>query len=404
MTNHIARVAILLAGLAGSLISRSAAQEAPTDEMVIASAVPTFGITPYDSRTELSPVWMHAEYLYGVLGDRSLPALVTTSPNGTLPADAGVLGEPDTTVLIGGSDQLNAPGVRGFFGIRPLLWYDQSNPLEIETSLMWFGEEYDAAAGPSTGDPILARPFFDTISGNQTSSLVAYPGIRDGIVDTEVSSEIHSLGILFRQNWRQSERWRIDAVAGYRYFNLREKLVVDENLLLPTADPWGRDEYVERYDSFRTNNYFHGGEIGILARGAHFNWELEVRANVAIGGLRQNLSLDGFTFFDIPLASGQDDREQITLPGGFLTSPLELGGHSARSIAIMPQVDVTLYRRVTPDFDFTVGYTFVMVPDVIRLDDQVAVDFAGFPGTPPQPRTLNESDFFINALRIGVRL
>ena len=51
----------------------------------------------------------------------------------------------------------------------------------------------------------------------------------------------------------------------------------------------------------------------------------------------------------------------------------------------MPQVDVTLYRRITPDFDFTVGYTFVMVPDVIRLDDQVAVDFAGFPGTTPSP-------------------
>ena len=164
MTNHIARVAILLAGLAGSLISRSAAQEVPTDEVaadevVVASAVPTFGITPYDSRTELSPVWMHAEYLYGMLGDRSLPALVTTSPNGTLPADAGVLGEPDTTVLIGGSDQVNAPGVRGFFGIRPLLWYDKSNPLEIETSLMWLGEDYDASAGPSTGDPILARPY-----------------------------------------------------------------------------------------------------------------------------------------------------------------------------------------------------------------------------------------------------
>lgn len=409
MTNHILRVAILALAAGGILASRSSAQdEEPSDlradELGATSSFYPPQFPRYDLWREQPPVFMRAEYLYSGLGNRSLPALLTTSLSGTPAGQAGVLGEPGTSVLIGGSDHLNAPGVRGFLGIRPLTWWDDTNSLEIETSLLWLGEDYGTTAGPSTGDPILARPYFDTVGGSPASTLVAYPGTVAGVFDAEMSSEVKSLGILLRQNWQRWENWRIDAVAGYRYFKLREKLVVDENLAVVTADPWGRDAFVERYDSFRTNNYFHGGEIGVLARGTHANWQLEIRANVAIGGLRGNLTLDGFTYTDTPLDTGPNDREELQLPGGFLTSPLELGGHSTNTVGVMPQVDVTLYRRLTPDFDLTVGYTFIMVKDVLRVGDQVDVDFAGVPGATAQPRTLNQSDFFINALHVGVRL
>jgi hypothetical protein len=214
----------------------------------------------YDYREE-SPLWMRAEYLYSCLGDRSLPALVTTSPNGTLRAEAGVLGEPDTALLAGGSSELSTPGVRGFFGIRLGHWFDHLGHSELETSLMWLGEDTGSTHGPSTGDPILARPFFDTSSGNQNSSLVAFPGVVDGSVSTEVSSEIHSLGVLVRRNLSCSQHWRIDGVAGYRYFKLREKLAVEENLTVAPVDAANLPTFIGRSEYLSTRNYFHGGEV-----------------------------------------------------------------------------------------------------------------------------------------------
>ena len=45
-----------------------------------------------------------AEYLAWWTKSASLPALATTSPSGTPRSEAGVLGEPGTSVLFGGSD------------------------------------------------------------------------------------------------------------------------------------------------------------------------------------------------------------------------------------------------------------------------------------------------------------
>src|SRR5260370_38490640 len=58
---------------------------------------------PPPAPADAGQFWVEMEYLaWSVKGDR-LPPLVTTSPAGTPPAQAGILGSPGTTVQFGDS-------------------------------------------------------------------------------------------------------------------------------------------------------------------------------------------------------------------------------------------------------------------------------------------------------------
>ncbi len=55
-------------------------------------------------------VWVSGEYLMTWFRGASLPALVTTSPDGTTRTSAGILGTPGTSTLVGGdvNDRIRA--------------------------------------------------------------------------------------------------------------------------------------------------------------------------------------------------------------------------------------------------------------------------------------------------------
>ena len=85
--------------------------------------------------------WAEMEYLaWSVKGDR-LPPLVTTSPAGTPPAQAGILGSPGTTVLFGDSS-VNG-GWRSGGRLRAGYWFDPQHRSGIEAS--FFGLERASA-------------------------------------------------------------------------------------------------------------------------------------------------------------------------------------------------------------------------------------------------------------------
>ncbi len=112
-----------------------------------------------------SPVWVQAEGLVWWLKGNRLPALVTTSPNGTPRAQAGVLGAPGTNVLFGDErvDGEAHGGFRTAMGVRLGHWFDCLMDSELEFDYFWLGDGQssgDFYAG-SLGDPILARPFYN---------------------------------------------------------------------------------------------------------------------------------------------------------------------------------------------------------------------------------------------------
>jgi hypothetical protein len=376
---------------------------------------PGFGLGPtsWDLYTgsiyaNSGPLWVQAEALMWWLKGNPLPPLVTTSPNSTDAADAGVLGLPDTGILAGNGrvDSQMRGGFRTAVGIRLGYWVDWLMDAELEAGLMWVGDGQSSGDffAESLGDPILARPYVDAQTGLPASRLVAYPGIAEGFIDIETSSDLLSTGIVFRRGWRESEWGRLDWLAGYRYLRLQEELFARENFI--SLDPAGAfpvDTEVDVIDIFNTRNEFHGVDLGLKYWVSRGPWSLELTGKVAVGALSRILEIDGST---VTLSALGD----VTFfDSGFYVLPTNEGRYRSSQLSALPEIGFTLRRQITHDFIFTFGYSLLVVNNVVRSGDQVDLNinpsqFNG--GTlvgPAEPSVrLKESVLWAHGFNIGV--
>ena len=123
-------------------------------------------------------LWFRGEALLWWLKGGETPPLLTTSPANTPQAQAGVLGQANTSVLFG-NEELNTglhAGSRMTFGV----WLDGCEQSGVEFSYFILGENVQSYNNSSMGNPILARPFFNVTTGAQDSNLVAYPNALNG--------------------------------------------------------------------------------------------------------------------------------------------------------------------------------------------------------------------------------
>ena len=197
-------------------------------------------------------VWLRADYLMWWTSGTTLPPLVTTSPSTTPVSEAGVL---PTAILYG--DQTIINDVRSGFRTTIGMWLDSCHVWDLEFDYLNLGERANGYTATSTGDPILARPFFNVQTNQQASELVAYPGIVEGTVSVDAKDYFQSAGVLVSRNLCSGNCGcdpcdscgdacggscggscgvpllyccRTDLLAGFRYYNLSDRLGVHEAL------------------------------------------------------------------------------------------------------------------------------------------------------------------------------
>src|SRR5437762_2410467 len=119
-------------------------------------------------------VWGSVEFLMWWAKGTPLPPLVTTSPQGTAQASAGILGLSTTTTLFG--DQLGGNKLQGGGRVAAGIWLDPEHNVAAGGRFFGLGGDTTRFNQASGGNPILARPFFDALNNTQNAVLVAYPG------------------------------------------------------------------------------------------------------------------------------------------------------------------------------------------------------------------------------------
>lgn len=310
-------------------------------------------------------IWFQSNYLLWWTKGNRLPALVTTSPEGTDRAVAGVLGVPGTTVLYG--DERVDTGARSGLRYRLGMWLDPFLTTGIEGHYFYLGEGdgSDDFSTFSLGDPILARPFFNVQLGRQDAQLIAFPGIVRGEIDIRTSSEMHSAGALVRQAWRRGPCHQVDLLAGYRYFRFREGLSIYENLVVLDAVGFPEGTRIELRDNFATENDFHGGEIGMHGTFRHGRLVLDVVGKLAIGNVHQQVRVNGNTSRILP-----NGRAAVS-EGGLLALPSNIGERSRNEFAFLPELNLNLRYPLLHNVDLTVGYTLLYLTRVVRTGDQI---------------------------------
>lgn len=349
--------------------------------------------------------WVRGEYLLWLTDSLRTPALITTSPTGTARATAGVLGETGTSVLYGGSSINNDPHSGG--RLRAGYWWNDSHRVGVEAELFMLDEQTSQFQVTSTGDPILARPFFDVVNARETAELVAFPNIVRGNIQATALTNLASGGVWMRFDPHgigspcdvrsgRSLNWLI----GYRYMKLEDAIGIRENLeSLDTANPGT----FAIQDSFTTKNKFHGVEVGAVYEADRGPLVLEAITKVAIGNNHQTTSINGFS--DIT-ELGLLER----FPGGVLAQRTNIGQHTRDELALVPQLGITLGWRITRRFSLTAGYSLVYFSNVVRAGDQISTDInpnlfppeaTPFSGPLRPEFAWRESDFWAHGLSFG---
>ncbi len=340
------------------------------------------------------------EYLHWWTRGMTVPSVMTTSPDGTPIGEAGVLGFPTTNSLLGPGrlDVQDNAGGRFNFGF----YLDPCHCSSIESDFFLLeGSRFSPLAQSPQEYAILARPYFNTISGMQDAELVGYPGITEGSVVAVGETDFLGGGVALRRNlycgsgvhlgggklsshlagcfngidngcgWACSKlQWlpggglmpiRVDGIVGWRAYELQEQFTITENRT--ATDPMGADPVgtaTTMVDQFETRNTFNGAVFGTDADWSHGRWGVASRLRVSLGQMRRRASIAG--------------RTTVTTPGvatasynaGLQALASNIGSYADNEFVAVPEVGFDAYYLLRPHMRIKAGYTFMYLTDVWR--------------------------------------
>ena len=331
--------------------------------------------------------WLRAEYLHWWTKDSRLPVLITTAtPGATLLP--GALGQPGTVGLFGGSgledDERSGGRFTGGF------WLNECHTVGLEGSYFFLGSRsasFDAASTGVLGSAVIARPFFDVLSGTENAQLVAFPGIASGDIHLRYFSRLQGAELNAIYNVCCCPRcepecahecgwyYRLELLSGFRFLDLDEGLGITEtarvNPALPSGSPFFGGNTITMADQFNAHNYFYGGQVGVRTEVRRGRLFVEAVGKVALGETREIVDIHGATAIT-PLGG-----TPVVTPVGFLASGSNSGHFTRDKFAVVPEAGINVGCQVTDHLRAFVGYTFLYWSSVVRPGDQIDVGLSG---------------------------
>jgi len=361
---------------------------------------------PADTRPRF---WGSEEYLLWWIKDAPLATpLVTTGPVvGNLQP---VLGQPGTSLLIGGSDIDSGARSGARFTVGGWLNCEKTLGLEGTYFFLWNRTiRQTVAANGSADSAFLALPFFDVTAAGESSTRIALPGGFAGTATLNTNSRLQGWELTGVADLANNPCHRLELLGGFRYWNLNEDLLVFTNSPSVVPPP---DVFITR-DQFATGNYFYGGQVGLRGERDFGRWFLQGIGKVALGTMHQTVNING--------ALVTNDFNNFgplqVIPGGYLALPTNIGRQSRDRFAVIPEVNLTAGVWLTSWLRATAGYSFQYVSDVVRPGDQIdrginpvqAPAITGVPNAPfvglarPAP-LFNSTDFWAHGANFGLEV
>ena len=324
--------------------------------------------------------WVSYEYLNWYQDSLELPPLVTTSLDSSVSrSQAGVLGNPMTSILFG-NEGLLGPSIDGG-RLRFGVWLDRCHTWGIGAEFFGMSTQTDEFSASSDGLPILARPFYNTLTGLNDAELVAYPDVVNGSVGVMVESSFEGAGFQIRKLRRTEEgcrEWwfcgcpehfccRSELLYGYRFLQLAEGVTIQENLVSQDSTNPGTFDITDR---FRTRNQFNGVDLGWAVKTTRGQWTLDGSIRLAIGNTRQTATISGTSTISDPSSV----PNQQTHDAGFLALDSNSGTYTQNEFAVVPEFGINLGYQLTDHLRFTIGYTGLYWSNVIRPGQHIDLD------------------------------
>lgn len=351
-------------------------------------------------------IWASAEYLYWWEKDGPLDApLVTTSPNGTMSANAGVIGQPSTQILYGagaGNDTIN---FNGFNGGRLTLggWIDNNFRFGAEGSIFELETKTSSFNASSANNPILAIPFFDVSSKAESAFLISFPGIDTGSIAINNSTSLWGADANGMLGLYTDRNFQLAALAGFRYFNLNEKLNLNTSVFPVRGFVPGTT--IDTSDSFKSLNQFYGFQLGARGSLIYQCFTVDLITKVAFGNNDQTLRINGQTVDSVPGAS------PTTQTGGIFALDSNIGNFHRTQFAVATEEQVKLGYLITPNIHPFISYNFLYINKVLRPGKTIDHNLNSTELPPPSPigpeaplPVFNTASFWAQGISAGLEI
>ena len=359
-------------------------------------------------------LWLAPELLFWSTAGTSLPALVTSSPAGTPAAQAGVIGQPGTTIL-SGNDW--APGTfRPGGRITVGYWLDPTQHDGIDAQYFQLADATTTGTFSNQGGAVLlARPYVDATTGQQASVLLPPPNtlpadpvlLARSITATQDTSW-QGFDLLYRRSLTCDLLHRRWLVGGYRFLQLNDNLSVIDSSIESTGSPGGYPSTsILATDLFSARTQFHGGELGLIEKWWYERWGFQLLGKMALGGSFYDTDIGGMTTTTVTPSAGGTPTATSTA-GSVLSQPTNIGNYGSSSFAAVGELGATVDWAIWSQCRLSVGYTFLWWSQVARAGSQVdpSVNPTQFPpGTLSGPAApdfkLRTTDFWGQGLNLG---
>ena len=356
-------------------------------------------------------VWVSGEYLLWWLRGGSTPPLVTTGPAGVpIP---GVIGAPGTRVLVGGDRDDDNP--HSGFRVTAGLWLDDCRTHGIEASYFHLFPRSEDLNVSGDRVPVIARPFIDVTGGagvppgGQNVEIAAAPGLATGTIHVHQETGLQGAELNYLCNRCCTCDGRLDVFAGFRYLELRDRLEIEEAVLVGPNVPRLGGSQVLVADSFATRNSYYGGQIGVRKEVWRDRLFVNGTAKVALGVTHQVVDINGSTTVIAP------DGTTTTERGGLLALSSNIGHYSRDRFSVVPEVGMNVGVQMSNNLRVFMGYNFLYWTNVVRAGEQIepvlnrglipTSSAFGTPGGPARPAFgFHESDFWAHGINVGIEL
>ncbi|MBL8799824.1 MAG: BBP7 family outer membrane beta-barrel protein [Planctomycetia bacterium] len=384
-------------------------------------------------RERVERCWARVEYLLWWEKDGPVPGpLVTTGP--VAPTTAAV-GNPGTTVLFGddGLDYMAHTG--GLFTVG--CWFDANatvgleiSGLLVETHTIHSGLDSDLA-----GNPVIARPFFNVLTGAEDAQILTAPnaffGTNDGFSDSlfggiDVFSDSRFWGgeANLLADLGRGERGRLELIGGFRYFGLDESLRISQSTTVISAvlpnpvpaqfpgflgDPVPPINIQSVLDRVDTRNEFYGGQLGLRGMLRAGRFSTEATGKLGLGATCQEVQLRGETEL-----TGPAGRIGI-VPEGLYVVGANNGTASRTRLSVISEVGLRCGVELTEGLTVHVGGMLLFWSDIARPGEQFNrnlnpqlvpsnVAFGTVTGPAEPARRFESSNFWAGGMNLGVTL
>jgi hypothetical protein len=188
---------------------------------------------------------------------------------------------------------------------------------------------------------------------------------------------------MMRKRIYEDDLVRSDFLWGYQQVRFSESL--EFNTRISTAPGLATVEY------FSAANQFNGGQIGYL-RSAHDGcWYFDGFAKIGFGKINRHVYIDDSN------------------TGGLLANQqTNVGTYGNDTFVLVPEIGVSAAYLLTKNLHFTVGYSFLRLPKVTRvesaLDQGLVVDTRNPPQVLRPGFTFAEKNFDVHMLDLGLQL